>query len=468
MIFIGEANFMMNTYLTKIGRLLVVLVAGFVLTRCSEGDNNPAPGVITPDTALESYLNNGDTTFHWSVTSTYTLAGVTAYELFLTSQKWHDITWVHQLTILVPPNVQYEGALLWITGGKIKNGEPKWEDPDGETWAFTTLALQNNAITAILRQTPNQPLFNGLTEDALISYTLFQFKNDGDYTWPLLFPMVKSAVRAMDAIQEFAQKELRRNVSSFVVSGGSKRGWTTWLTGSQDNRVEAIAPAVIDVLNMPVNLDYQLEAWGAYSPEIQDYVDLGIPQDVHTGQGQAITTMIDPYSYRQKLVMPKMILLGTNDPYWPVDAIKNYYDDIPGQNYILYVPNAGHDLGGGEEALRTLNAFFYNTLNGQHYPDCSWVVDTSSKGLTLKVRASEDVLLKAYLWSAVSEDRDFRNEHWNSIELPPATGGTVSLSVDYPDAGYKAFYVDLEYPDATGGTYFKSTRMFVVDAGELL
>jgi PhoPQ-activated pathogenicity-related protein len=319
-----------------------------------------------------------------------------------------------------------------------------------------------------LRQTPNQPLFNGLKEDALISYTLFQYKKDGDYSWPLLFPMVKSAVRAMDAIQEFSKKELHTDIALFTVSGGSKRGWTTWLTGAEDKRVEAIAPAVIDVLNMPVNLDYQLETWGAYSPQIQDYVDLGIPQDVHTQQGQAITTMIDPYSYRQKLTMPKLILLGTNDPYWPVDAIKNYYNDIPGENFILYVPNAGHDLDGGEKALQTLSAFFDNTLNHRIYPACSWNVHVTVEGVDLYVRGTGGQLIKAYLWAANSDDRDFRDEHWSASGLPTSPDGTVSTTIAFPDSGYKAFYIDLEYPDNYGGTYVKSTRMFVTDDDELL
>jgi|GEM_PF-3995796 len=71
-----------------------------------------------------------------------------------------------------------------------------------------------------------------------------------------------------------------------------------------------------------------------------------------------ITTMLDPYSYRNKLTMPKMIIIGTNDPYWPVDAVKHYFNDLPGENYLHYVANAGHDLNGGQQALRCVSAFF--------------------------------------------------------------------------------------------------------------
>jgi PhoPQ-activated pathogenicity-related protein len=77
----------------------------------------------------------------------------------------------------------------------------------------------------------------------LISYTLHQYKQDGDASWPLLFPMVKSAVRTMDAIQDFGKSRFQKNIDQFFISGASKRGWTTWLTAAtQDTRVKAIAP----------------------------------------------------------------------------------------------------------------------------------------------------------------------------------------------------------------------------------
>ena len=118
---------------------------------------------------------------------------------------------------------------------------------------------------------------------------------------------------------------------------------STWLTGaSQDSRVVAIAPMVIDMLNMPVTLEYQRELYGAFSAEIQDYVKIGIPQAAKSEFGSAIVQMIDPYSYRDKLTQPKMIFLATNDPYWTVDAIKQYYNGIPGYNLIHYAVNAGH------------------------------------------------------------------------------------------------------------------------------
>jgi PhoPQ-activated pathogenicity-related protein len=84
--------------------------------------------------------------------------------------------------------------------------------------------------------------------------------------------MAKSAVRAMDAIQELIGQRRSGNIKGFIVFGGSKRGWTSWMTAAtKDNRVAAIAPMVINTLNMQPQYIYQLANWGYYSEQIADY-----------------------------------------------------------------------------------------------------------------------------------------------------------------------------------------------------
>lgn len=425
--------------------------------------------LINSKNALESYIAKPDSAFQWSVTDSFELENVKGYQLIMTSQKWQGITWKHQLTVFVPTEIEHKGSLLFISGGSNKESEPNLRsNTDDLATGLAGIALKNKAVVSLLRQTPNQPLFGDLTEDALISYTLHHFKQDGNYEWPLLFPMVKSAIRGMDAVQEFSAQSLNTEIENFTISGLSKRGWTTWLTGSQDKRVEAIAPMVIDVLNMPVSLQYQISTWNDYSIEIQDYVALEIPQSMASDTGSYLVDMIDPYSYRKKLDMPKMIFIGTNDPYWPVDAIKNYYDSIPGENYIHYVPNAGHDLAGGEQALKALSSFFGNTIKKETYPKCTWKTETTDEGLAISVKTSSNKLVDAILWTAHSDDRDFRDDEWSSKSLGLKNVDTVEVLASYAKSGFKAQYIDLKYQDATGGTFTESTRIFVTDAKDLL
>ncbi len=426
---------------------------------------------VTPETALESYLKIEDNAYAWELKDTYEVDNVTAYDLLLTSQKWREHTWKHQLTILVPKDIAHDGSLLFITGGSVEDGMPRWKSKGDydDTAPMANIAEKNKAIVAILRQVPMQPLYDGdLVEDQLISFTLHNYKNDKDLTWPLLFPMVKSAVRGMDAVQEFSKEKLQKEISRFTVTGASKRGWTTWLTGASDKRVEAIGPMVIDVLNMPVSLDYHLTAWSEYSEQINDYIKLEIPQTVNTEDGNALTQMIDPYSYRDKLTMPKIIFIGTNDEYWPVDAVKNYIKDIPGENYIHYTPNAGHNLDGGEKALKALSAFWGRTLDKKPYADLSYELSSDKTTAMLSITSNSEDLKSIYLWSADSEDRDFRDETWSSDKINPAKDKTTIQKITFPKSGFKAFYMDLEYEDPNGGTYTKSTRMYLADDDEIL
>jgi len=424
---------------------------------------------VTPETALKNYLNNSDKSFKWTIQDKTTAEGVSLYRILFTSQQWRGIDWNHEMTIIVPDIIKFDDALLFITGGSLKDGIPNMHEWDENlTTGLVNLAKTNMIITGIVWQVPNQPLYDDLTEDELISFTLHNYLNDHDFTWPLLFPMTKSAVKAMDVIQKFSKKELKKKVSHFIISGASKRGWTTWLTGANDKRVKAIGPMVIDVLNMPVNVDYQKVVWGDYSVEINDYVQLGIAQQLGSQGGNELVKMIDPYSYRKSLTMPKMLFMGTNDPYWPVDAVKNYIDSIPGDNHICYTPNAGHDLGGGEKAFATLSAFTGTTVTDGKYAVCDYSISEENGIITLKVMSTPELLVDAVLWSAASEDQDFRNEVWSDSTLNSPGKEEINLSIRYPKAGFKAFYVDLKYKALFGDDYTQSTRMFVTDDKKLL
>lgn len=418
---------------------------------------------IKPEKALDAYLNNGDKTYNYTLKDSGRIGKAKSYQLLLTSQQWRNITWRHQLTIIVPEQVDFAGALLIIAGGSNTNEQPNWSTKDGLWPVAAQIAETNKSVVAILKQTPNQPLFNGLKEDALISHTLQQYKNDGQADWPLLFPMVKSAIRAMDAIQDFTAKSLPVATKDFFIAGASKRGWTTWLSAaSNDPRIKAIGPMVIDMLNMPVSLNNQLKAYGSYSEQIDDYVKLEIPQSTGSKKGKAVTTMIDPFSYRSRLSVPKMIFIGTNDEYWTVDAIKFYINKIPGQTMLHYVPNAGHDLGGGISALQTLGVLYGKMLQSKPYPVLQTTAKVTEGKVQLKITAPTSELEEMKVWSATSGTMDFRKQKWSSQSAGKGQAENT-IMVELPASGYKAFYVDAQYRNPQG-IYTSSTRMYLLSA----
>lgn len=426
----------------------------------------------TAETALVDYINNGDNNYKWEAIDQMRGEGVTAYRLELTSQKWQDIVWRHELVVIIPDVVEHDEALLHISGGSV---DTETEKPNLHSWddrtikAMSDIAHRCKAVTAILWQVPRQPLFGGKYEDDLLSYTLYRFQTEKDYSWPLLFPMVKSAVKAMDAVEEFVGEKRNKTVDKFVLNGYSKRGWTTWMTaGSGDKRIVAIAPAVIDILNMQVNVPYQRHMFGDYSAQIGDYVNIGLTEQLVTPEGWEVVRMIDPYHYRKNHTMPKMVLLGSNDPYWTADAVKNYIDDIPGKSWTAYSVNAGHGLD--DEAITSLEAFFCQSINGLKYPQMDYKAKESAEGITLQFKADNNLLEGVEIWDAISENKDFRKCEFKPTKVDGiAHSKRFKVGVDYPQSGYKAFVVILKYrhPSKPNATYNISTRMFTADSDEL-
>ena len=87
-----------------------------------------------------------------------------------------------------------------------------------------------------------------------------------------------------------------RNSGNFVVSGKSKRGWTTFLISAIDPRINAFVPIVFDFLNMRVNTHVQYRMLNrGYSFAFKDYHDFQLTKFIDSPQLEEILKLIDPY-----------------------------------------------------------------------------------------------------------------------------------------------------------------------------
>ncbi len=400
---------------------------------------------------LDAYVKKADASYSWKHVSTKAVGDATVHQIRLTSQTWKDIPWVHNLAIIEPAkNLYPEAAVLFITGGGI-NDEPREKD----LLVGFALAQSCRARVVVLPQVPNQPLLGNKTEDTLIVETFVRYLETKDEEWPLLFPMVKSAVRAMDAAQAFAEEQ-KKPIHEFVVTGASKRGWTTWLTGASDPRVKAIAPMVIPTLKLQAQGDHQLENFGGkYSEQIQDYTDKNI-LGAKTPESNKLLAMVDPITYRDRLAMPKLQINGTNDPYWTLDSMNVYWDELVGPSQVVYLPNAGHGLDQHRDyAINGVGALFRHVIGKKPMPKLSWTFTEEQDGLRLSVQ-SDPMPTSAQVWSADSTTLDFRQSPWTAKPVTPE--GTMTVVRPRPETGNTAMFLDLEY-EVDGLKYHLSTQL---------
>ncbi|MGH9204377.1 MAG: PhoPQ-activated pathogenicity-related family protein, partial [Vicinamibacterales bacterium] len=333
------------------------------------------------------------------------------FVLDMTSQSWRtpaevDRTqWKHWVTVVKPDKVTESTGFLAIGGGS-NPGRP----PDKvEAW-LSEMATTTGSIVAELRMVPNQPITfageqKGRTEDSLIAYTWDKYLRGGDDNWPARLPMTKSAVRALDAITSFCAQHGAK-VDKFVVSGGSKRGWTTWTTAAVDSRVIAIMPLVIDMLNVVPSFDHHFAAYGFYAPAVKDYEDMKIMDWTGTARYKELMKIEEPYEYRDRLKLPKYIVNSAGDQFFLPDSSQFYWDDLKGEKHLRYVPNADHSLR-NSDARESLTAFYDAVVRGRARPRYSWKFE---KDGSIRVKAS-DRPSAVKLWQATNpEKRDFRLE----------------------------------------------------------
>ena len=414
--------------------------------------------------ALRRYVAEEDASFAFKTRHAGRLGSTDYEELILTSQTWRGVTWKHQLFLLRPSTATADArhALFVIGGGDWKEAlesDPRDRPMPKAAAVIAHAAEMMGAPVAILLQVPAQPIMEGRREDALIAHTFDRYLDTGDERWPLLLPMVKSAVRGMDAVQEVARQRWGLSIDSFTVTGASKRGWTTWLTGAVDGRATAIAPMVIDMLNIGEHLRHQIEVWGAASEKISDYTEKNLHRRLETGAGRRLQAIIDPYHYRASLRQPKLIICGTNDRYWPLDALNLYWHDLVGPKWVLYVPNNRHGLKDLGRVFGALHALHRHAAGDEPLPALTWSFQFHDDATALHVRATP-APRRAVAWVARSATRDFREAQWEAVPMEEADDGFHFRAVHAPEM-HLAFFGEGVF-DRKPTPLFLSTSIRVV------
>lgn len=419
----------------------------------------------TDQTALDKYVAAPDPSYKYELVKTIPGQNFTGFIIDLTSQTWRATSevdrnvWKHWLTIVKPNEVKTSKAFLYITGGNNNSPAPSTIDQQ-----MAQIATLTNSVVAELRMVPNQPLTfsddkKPRVEDEFIAYTWDKYLKTGDETWPARLPMTKAAVRAMDTVTSFLSGEAGGNakIDGFVVAGGSKRGWTTWTTAAVDKRVVAIAPMVIDLLNIEPSFRHHYEAYGYYAPAVGDYETMGIMKHEGTPQYRALMKIVEPYSYRHRYTMPKFLINATGDQFFLPDSWQFYYNDLPGPKYLRYVPNAEHSLR-GSDAWFSLLAWYNAVIYEKPIPQYDWQID---KDGTIRVQ-TKDKPVEVKLWQASNPGaRDFRltsiGPRWTSAKLSADSKGEYVAKIAAPKQGWTAYMVELTFPSGLALAPFKFT-----------
>lgn len=384
----------------------------------------------------------------------------------LVSQNWAPIglglvtpsQWKHEVTMYIPTNALHSRALLIANNGinipTSKDGVKMASDITEEM--MLAIARQTRTITISISDIPNQYLTysdDGIArkEDDSVAHSWKLFLADPEQR-PFMsvhIPMMESIVKAMD----LAQKELQPwQVNQFIVTGASKRAWSAWLAAIADERITAIVPFVIDLLNTKKVLEHTYEVYGGNWPlAFAAYRQEGITSQIATNNFDKLMQIEDPLrylnsAYATRLAIPKYIVNASSDDFFVPDNASFYFDQLPGQKSLRVAPNSSH-YGIKNFVEQSLITVTNRLQQARAFPT---ITSQRHGGDVLSLSFSETPI-NITQWTATnSAARDFRYPcgiRYQATELALSGPASATTLIKTPDKGWGATFVEAKFAD---------------------
>ncbi|WP_145544145.1 PhoPQ-activated pathogenicity-related family protein [Yersinia frederiksenii] len=428
-------------------------------TKCSDTDFSHVLSCYKDQLATKPLIYN--------LLSQENLPGLEWRRYQLTSQYWtpEDLVspaaWQHEVEVFIPEGSTSTQGLVVINNG-INHGTetvPASGPTDFSIETLQNIARSTNTPVIAISTIPNQYLEyqqdgTPRKEDYSVarSWSLFMAAPEERSTLPLHIPMTAAVSQVMTMVQHALPE---KSLDSFVVTGLSKRGWTTWLTAITDSRVSAIAPFVIDLLNTRIGLEHMYQSYGgnwpiAFAPYYQDEID----KKLETPGFTKLMQIIDPLQYldteyQARLSIPKYIINASGDDFYVPDNTDFYYDKLPGVKVLRVAPNSSH-YGITAFSEQSLITFVKRLHQSTSMPQINASIGMKDKIQTLTVQLSE-APEKAVLWVAVNPDaRDFRyacGVRYTEFPLAITPEKTIEVALTAPTTGWQATFIEATFDD---------------------
>ena len=135
---------------------------------------------------------------------------------------------------------------------------------------------------------------------------------------------------------------------------------------------------------------YDFSDWyqnnGAWSFALEPYFSENLTNYFDDPVFDKMASIIDPYSYRDRLTMPKMVISSTGDEFFAPDDSYAYFDGLPeGTTYLRLLPNAEHSMippqGLSSPSIaHGIRSFYMAVQKKFKLPELKWIKKVDKEG----------------------------------------------------------------------------------------
>lgn len=262
----------------------------------------------------------------------------------------------------------------------------------------------------------------------------------------------------------YAPSEVRHDTALLLISGGNRLSQLNY-KGNRAmmeiaRKTRSVTAVLLNVPNQPLVFANDPEKRSRHEDDILAYQ---WAQYLKSGDAEQLALL--PMVKSAVRAMDTITALCAGDQFFLPDSWRFYYDELPQPKHLRYIPNCGHGLDGSESW--TLLAFYAAVLNNTPLPDYQWEVMPDGQ-ISVTARTKP---LEVKLWQVDNpEKRDFRldvtGKAWTSavMESESAADGTSLYRTDVaaPERGWRAFCVELTFPDRSAGKLLLTTGVAVL------
>ena len=344
---------------------------------------------------LEDYLNEDEAVYKWErleKNEFTTIWGSNVIWLRVTSLIWNypenvwvqnrngpTTTWEHDVIIFIPANLKdSDTAVGFLAGGRNNRAETPHDNINAQDLKEADMfAIKSETIVACIKQIPNakvifenDPEQKERMEDDLLAYAWAQFLKDPDHNirWLPRLYMVKGTMQSMRGAQEYLAEAGLAKINGWVVMGASKRGWTTWLTGSVTCNncptIRGIIPMVPIEPDFKEGTHHMWKSYGAFTFAFKDYFNQEIIMSGFDDDSWKIADhVLDPLNYPEVLSdMPKLVIVASDDEFMMFEWTSLWWDRLEGEKYLLVIPNTEHSMFSNMPKLGNAAAWFIKKI----------------------------------------------------------------------------------------------------------
>ena len=137
------------------------------------------------------------------------------------------------------------------------------------------------------------------------------------------------------------------------------------MIASVDPRVIALVPVVMDLLNFEPSSKHHFRSYGGWSFALEPYWKLNLTYYFDHPKFTELTDIIDPYVYRDKIILPKLVVNCGNDEFFLNDDSRYWWDDMPyayEMNKFLMLPNADHIVAGNVSNIHSKTSIIQDII----------------------------------------------------------------------------------------------------------